>query len=115
MLGRSGDVNPSILDEALQQLHTLLQHTFPSVMRRINQLHVFAGGPLLEQLGCHVFAPKQRGDRLLEGTAEQHGSAEVFLLPTIELTDSGTGPGASDTCSTLPPGLENYYLSASES
>ena len=64
--------------------------------------------PVLEEYCRRIFAAKQGGHCLFEGSAEEHGGAGVFLLPSIEvavpvtaraaqvLADLGVGVGHRD-------------------
>src|SRR5208282_504956 len=85
----------------------------PGVVAGVGQAHVLASSPLLEQHRRRVFAAKKGGQGLFESSAEEHGRARVFLLPTIEvampvtsraaeiLADLGVGVGHRDASAVL--------------
>src|SRR5271167_592757 len=54
-------------------------------MRGVDERHVLASRPLLEERGRRIFVTKQRRDCLLKGPTKQHGRSDVLLLPAIEI------------------------------
>src|SRR5437588_7179173 len=82
---RLADANAIVLSKALKQLDPLLQHAIPCVVARVGQVHVFTRAPLLEENSPRVFVTKKGSNGLFEGSAKEHGSAGIFLLPTVEV------------------------------
>src|ERR1700687_5674055 len=82
---RLTDANPIVPSKALEQLNSLLQHAIPGVIARISEAHFLAHAPLLEENSRRVFVAKKGSNGLFEGSAKEHGSAGIFLLPTIEI------------------------------
>jgi hypothetical protein len=100
-------------ERSAQATDALLQHAVPGVVARVGETHVLAHAPLLEQHSRRVFTAKKGGDGLFECSAEEHGGARVFLLPSIKvavsvtaraakvLTDLGVGVGHRDASAVL--------------
>src|SRR6267154_3861223 len=123
---RLTDANAIVLGKALKQLDALLQHAIPCVVARVGQVHVFAQAPLLVENSRRVFVAKKGSNGLFEGSAKEHGSARIFLLPTIQvpvpvtaraaevLTNLRIGVGHHDASSRLGRvGLETELVDSS--
>ena len=79
------NLDAAVLDEALEQLNALLEHVVPGVVARVDQLQLLTRCPLLKQDCRRIFVTEQSRHRLLEAAAEEHGGANIFLLPAIEI------------------------------
>src|ERR1019366_6221735 len=85
MAVRLVNLDAPVLHEALEQLNALLKHVVPGVVARVRQLQVLTRCPLLKQNGRWIFATEQSRHRLFEAAAEEHGGANILLLPAIEV------------------------------
>jgi hypothetical protein len=79
------DANPIILREALEQLHSGLQHAIPAVTSRIVETAIPMGNPLPIEGRSSILALEVGSHCLFEGPAEQHGCPGVLLLPAVEV------------------------------
>ena len=79
------NADATVLTEAVEQLQALLQHAVPAVPLGVVQRLILINGPFSMESGGCIFTPEICSQCLLEGSAEEHGCAGVFLLPTIQI------------------------------
>jgi hypothetical protein len=85
------DADPVFLGEAVEHLHSALQHAVPGIVGGILEIEVAIAGPLVEQGFGGVLTQEEGGQCLFKGAPEQHGGARISILSSHPDTDSGSG------------------------
>src|SRR5579864_236309 len=82
---RLADANAIFLRKALEQLNALLEHRVPAIALGVVQRLFLRYRPLSVESHGRIFTAEVSTQSLFEGSAEEHGSAGVSLLPAVQI------------------------------